>query len=164
MKSIEDVGGRHPGFRDRRPHLPPLPPPEPEGPPGPPHSPLPVSALWATVLAAVASVLIGVVWIRPGAEAHDRRARAEALLSFLAGAARQYRTDHGALPPGDGLGSAELRRALSGPGPRGNPYVVVSPEHVDEVGHFQAPGVGRIRYRPLDSGDVDLWIGPRAAR
>ncbi len=153
MKSLDDVGGRHPEFRDRKPDLPPLPPPEPD--PGPPRASLPRWLAWFFVgLGVVPFVIAALLAVR-----QSRLRTEEHFLGMLKIVLKQYQGDTGVLPPGDGQGSADLVRALRSPTPRGAPYLAFTSESTDAGGNLLVRSGALVRYRaPGLFGEFDLWI------
>jgi hypothetical protein len=157
MKSLDDVGGRHPEFRDRKPDLPPLPPPEPEPPPGPSRVPFPRLMAWFFVFLGLVAFVLSVSFAMRLA----RYRAEEQMLEMLNFAVKQYQVDYGVLPPGDGLGSAGLARALNSPGPRGAPYLDPGEGWTDAAGNLLIRGGALVRYRaPGIFGEFELWADP----
>lgn len=70
-------------------------------------------------------------------------------LTMLETAIGEYQVDFGRLPDGNGIGSADLARALSTVGPRKVPYYTFSPGQLDPAGNIVSPyGTGGIvKYR-----------------
>lgn len=161
MKSLDDVGGRHPEFRDRKPDLSPLPPVEPGPPPLPPRVPEYGWIAWLLLGAELLGLGIVILVVRTS----DPVDATSAFLRQLRAATEQYGRDFGNLPDGDGEGSAGLRRALAFPGRRGVPYLAFGPSGADARGDLLTPERGRVHYRaPGRIGAYDLWVDPPPKR
>jgi hypothetical protein len=155
MKSIDEIGGRNPEFRERRPELPPLPSVDVSGPDVPERRSN--GWVWVFPAGAVGGLVVVALVVMTAADGAGANG---VFLQTLWQAAQRYRADYGVLPPGDGLGSSELRRALTVPGPRGVPYLVVTAGQVDAAGHLLDPGGRRVLYRPRADGAPDLRVDP----
>lgn len=155
MKSLQELVAARPGFADRRPALPPWPPVDLSGPDVPERR----SNGQAWLLPFLALALLAAYGAALGVQAAGAGERT-AFLYVVRDAALRYRADHGTLPPGDGLGSAALRRALTTPGPRGVPYLVVTLDQVGRDGHLLDPEGRRVLYRPGSDGKPELTVEP----
>src|SRR5690349_15306357 len=68
-----------------------------------------------------------------------RQSEAQRLIDALTQEAWNYYHDHGEFPPGDGIGSSGLVRALQQPSSSGLPYMTFVPEMLTAGGDLRDP-------------------------
>ncbi|HLY74247.1 MAG TPA: hypothetical protein VKU80_09025, partial [Planctomycetota bacterium] len=68
-----------------------------------------------------------------------RQAEAQRMIDALTREAWNYYHDHGEFPPGDGIGTAELVRALGQKSSSGDPYMMFVPEMLTSGGDLRNP-------------------------
>ena len=77
--------------------------------------------------------------IGPGSLCRARQSASEDLIKSLSQAIQAYAWDHGAFPPGDGRGSAELVRCLSSSGSKRQAFYEFSPDMLAPDGSIINP-------------------------
>jgi hypothetical protein len=96
-----------------------------------------------------------------------RQAEAQRLVDQLTQEVWNYYHDHGCFPPGDGIGSGTLVKALRRPSKAGAPYMLVVEEMITSGGDIRnpvAPERAIIFYRNnLECRDVELPLHNREA-
>lgn len=104
-----------------------------------------MSGLLKLVVASVAVITAGSVMAvllippSPQERAVRRQREGQRLVDQLTQAIWNYYHERGEFPPGDGIGSARLVRALRSPSRTGFPYMVFVKEMLDEVGDVRNP-------------------------
>jgi type II secretory pathway pseudopilin PulG len=97
-----------------------------------------VATTVAVVALACAATLILLPPFHPELDAR-RNEEAQRFLDQVAHATWRYFSEHGEFPPGDGIGSAHLARALRKPSRTGQPYLSMAPALLSAAGDIRNP-------------------------
>ncbi|HEV3028952.1 MAG TPA: hypothetical protein VG457_15340, partial [Planctomycetota bacterium] len=84
--------------------------------------------LVVAVVTAASAVAVLLTPASPQERAPRRQAEAQRMIDALTQEAWNYYHDHGEFPPGDGIGTADLVRALQQKSSSGEPYLTFVPE------------------------------------
>ena len=91
------------------------------------------------VITAASAVAVLLTPPSPQERLPRRQAEAQRLVDALAREAWNYYHDHAEFPPGDGIGTAGLVRALELKSPSGDPYMTFVPEMLTPGGDLRNP-------------------------
>lgn len=91
------------------------------------------------LITAASAVAILLTPIPPQERVPRRQGEAQRLIDALSLEAWNYYHDHGEFPPGDGIGTSGLVRALQQKSPSGEPYMTFVPEMLTPGGDLRNP-------------------------
>jgi hypothetical protein len=91
------------------------------------------------VVTAASAVAVLLTPLSPQERVPRRQGEAQRLIDALTREAWNYYHDHGEFPPGDGIGTADLVRALRQKSPSGEPYMSFVPEMLTTGGDLRNP-------------------------